>query len=102
MILNKSDLLADDQRAALAREFPEAIVMAASSADDVLRLHGLIRAFFESSMEEEEFVIPYDQQAKVGLLHERCRVLEERYDEDGAHVRVRAPASLLGGLRREI
>ena len=102
LILNKRDLLDEDQRAALAREFPEAIVMAASSADDVLRLHGLIRAFFESSMEEEEFVIPYDQQAKVGLLHERCRVLEERYDEDGAHVRVRAPASLLGGLRREI
>ena len=51
-------------------------------------------------MEEAEFVIPYDQQAKVALLHETCRVLEERYEEDGAHVRVRAPASLLGGLRR--
>ena len=76
--------------------------MAASSAEDVARLHGLIRAFFERSMEEEEFVIPYDQQAKVALLHERCRVLEERYEEDGAHVRVRAPASLLGGLRREL
>jgi hypothetical protein len=38
----------------------------------------------------------------VALLHERCRVLEERYDEDGARVRVRAPASLLGGLRREL
>jgi 50S ribosomal subunit-associated GTPase HflX len=53
-------------------------------------------------MEEEEFVIPYDQQAKVALLHERCRVLSERYEADGAHVRVRAPASLLGGLRREL
>ena len=25
-----------------------------------------------------------------------------RYSEDGAHVRVRAPAALLGGLRREL
>jgi GTP-binding protein HflX len=102
LILNKSDLLDHEQRVALAGEFPEAVVMAASSATDVARLHGLIRAFFERSMEEEEFVIPYDQQAKVALLHERCRVLEERYEEDGAHVRVRAPASLLGGLRREL
>jgi len=102
MILNKCDLIDRDQRAALASEFPEAILMAASSPEDVLRLHGLIQGFFERSMEEAEFVIPYDQQAKVALLHARCRVLEERYEEDGAHVRVRAPASLLGGLRREI
>jgi GTP-binding protein HflX len=102
LILNKSDLLDHDQREAIASEFPEAILMAASSTEDVLRLHGLIQAFFEQSMEEEEFLIPYDQQAKVALLHERCRVLEERYDEDGAHVRVRAPASLLGGLRRQL
>lgn len=102
LILNKSDLLDHDQRAALASEFPDAILMAASSPEDVRRLHGRIQAFFERSMEEEEFVIPYDQQAKVALLHERCRVLEERYEEDGAHVRVRAPASLLGGLRREL
>ena len=69
---------------------------------DVAKLHGRIQAFFESSMEEEEFVIPYDRQSKVALLHDCCRVLEERYEEDGAHVRVRAPGSLLAGLRREI
>jgi GTP-binding protein HflX len=102
LILNKSDLLGAHQRAALAEEFPEAIVMSARSADDVARLHARILAFFESSMEEAEFVIPYDQQSNVGLLHERCRVLSERYEEDGAHIRVRAPAQLLTGLRREI
>jgi GTP-binding protein HflX len=67
----------------------------------VARLHGLIQDFFELSMKEEDFLIPYDQQAKVALLHERCRVLDERYEEDGAHIRVRAPGSLLDGLRRE-
>ena len=76
--------------------------MSARSEADVASLHDRIQAFFEQGMEEAEFVIPYDQQAKVALLHERCRVLEERYEEDGAHVRVLAPASLLGGLRREL
>jgi GTP-binding protein HflX len=102
LLLNKSDLLSGDRREALAREFPDAVVMSARSSTDVAELHARIQAFFERSMEEEEFVIPYDQQAKVALLHERCRVLSERYEEDGAHVRVRAPASLLGGLRREL
>jgi len=102
LILNKCDLISEPQRAALAEEFSEAVMMSAKSSEDVSALHGQIRDFFERSMEEEEFVIPYDQQGKVALLHERCRVLEERYDEDGAHVRVRAPAALLGGLRREI
>jgi len=102
LILNKSDLLDAEQCAALVDEFPDAVLMSARSAEDVAELHGRIQAFFERSMEEEEFVIPYDQQAKVALLHARCRVLSERYTEDGAHVRVRAPASLLGGLRRQL
>lgn len=102
LILNKCDLLDADRRAALAGEFPEAILMSARSEEDVAGLHGRIRDFFERFMEEEEFVIPWDRQAKVALLHERCRVLSERYEEDGAHIRVRAPASALGGLRREV
>jgi GTP-binding protein HflX len=101
-ILNKIDLVDDETRAALAKEFPEAVMMSALSETDVARLHGLIQDFFELSMKEEDFLIPYDQQAKVALLHERCRVLDERYEEDGAHIRVRAPVSLLDGLRREL
>jgi GTP-binding protein HflX len=75
--------------------------MTATSTEDVASLHGEIQAFFERSMEEENFFIPYDQQAKVALLHERGRVVEERYEEDGAHIRVRAPEATLGALRRE-
>ncbi len=101
LILNKSDLLTNDQREALASDFPEAIIMSARAADDVTALHKHIQEFFERSMEEADFFVPYDRQARVGRLHESCRVVEERYDEDGAHVRVRAPESVLGRLRRE-
>jgi len=102
LILNKSDLLDEGERIALGREFPEAVLMSAASSQDVAALHGRIQDFFESSMEEGDSVIPYDRQAKVALLHERCRVLEERYEEDGTHLRVRAPEATLGALRREI
>jgi GTP-binding protein HflX len=102
LILNKCDLLDSDQRKTLAEEFPEAILMSASIANDVAMLHGRIQSFYEEQMEEAEFLIPYDRQAHVALLHQRCRVLEERYEEDGAHVRVLAPKAVLGGLHREM
>jgi GTP-binding protein HflX len=102
LVLNKSDLLDERERAVIAREFPEAILMSARSRADVDQLHHHIRDFFERSMEDGDFVIPYDQQAKVSVLHERCRVLEERYEDDGAHLRVRAPGSVLDALRREL
>jgi hypothetical protein len=38
----------------------------------------------------------------VALLHERTRVLDERYDEHGTHVRVLAPPAVLGGIEREL
>jgi len=102
LVLNKCDLLSEAEQAALALELPEALRMSAQRPPDVAALHARIQAFFERGMQEEEFVIPYDRQAQVALLHDRCRVLEERYEEDGAHVRVRAPSTLLEGLRRDL
>jgi GTP-binding protein HflX len=102
LVLNKSDRLSDEQRDALAKEFPKALIMSARSADDVQALYARIVAFFEDDMQEQEFLIPYSEQRKVAQLHETCRVLEERYDEEGTHVRVRAPTAVLGSLRRSL
>ncbi len=102
LVLNKSDRLTDDQRHALAVELPDAVIMSTRSPEDVQRLHQRIVAFFEQSMEQATFVVPYANQRAVSLMHERCRVLEERYEEDGAHVQVRAPAAVIASLRAEI
>lgn len=102
LVLNKADRLEPEQRAALEAEFPDAIVLSARSKEDVARLHARIVAFFEKDMEEEEFLIPYTEQRHVATLHERARVLEEEYGEQGTRVRVKAPPAILGSLRREI
>lgn len=101
LILNKADRLDETQIAERAREFPEALIISALSPDDVAKLHARIVAFFEERMEEAEFVIPYDQQRHVQVLHERSRVIEEQYDQAGARLKVRAPAAVLASLRRE-
>jgi GTP-binding protein HflX len=101
-VLNKADKLGAPERAVLAKEFPTALVVSSRDASDVRALWERIVAHFERDMEEAELFVPFRQQRHVALLHEQARVLEERYDENGTHVRVRAPASVLGGLRRTI
>jgi GTPase len=102
VVINKADRMSAEQRAEFAREFPEALIMSVRAEADVQRLHARIVDFFERSMQEEQFVIPYSQQRQVAVLHERTRVLDEQYDEAGARVRVRAPAAILNTLRREL
>jgi GTPase len=102
LVFNKADRLDAEQRDALLHEYPDAILVSSRSPEDVNRLHARIVAFFEAQMEEAEFIIPFEQQRMVSLLHERGRVLDQQYGEDGARVRVRAPAAVLGWLRREL
>jgi len=68
----------------------------------VRALHAKIVQCFEEAMQEAEFFVPYSDQRNVALLHARTRVLEERYDERGATVRVRAPAGVLSALLSEL
>ncbi|MDB4991614.1 MAG: GTP-binding protein related to HflX [Myxococcaceae bacterium] len=102
LVLNKADRMTDEERATLRAEFPDAIIMSARSRDDLAALHAAIVEFFERDMEEAQFLVPYEEQRKVALLHERSRVLEEIYDEDGARVRVRARKGVLEALAKEV
>jgi GTPase len=102
LVLNKCDQLSLEQQAALVREFPEGILLSAKDPQHIQRLHALICKHFEDQMQEATFVVPYSAQKHVSMLHERTRVLDERYEEDGAHLRVLAPVAVLGGLQREL
>jgi GTP-binding protein HflX len=102
LVLNKSDRLSAEQKQALELEFPDALVMSARSKPDVERLHARIVERFEQQMEEGEFLVPYSAQRQIALLREHGRVLAERYEPEGTHVRLRAPASVLAQLRHEL
>jgi GTP-binding protein HflX len=102
LVLNKADRLSMEEQAALVREFPQAILLSAKDPEHIQRLHGVITRHFEDQMQEATFTVPYSAQRHVSVLHERTRVLDERYDEHGAHLRVLAPPAVLGGLQREL
>ena len=102
LILNKADKLDSEARGTLALEFPDALMLSARNPDDVHALHARIVRHFDEALEEAEIFVPYSKQRNVALLHERTRVIEERYDDNGATVRVRAPASVLAALRNDL
>jgi GTP-binding protein HflX len=101
-VLNKCDKLSSASLSALAREFPEAILMSARSRDDVSRLRELLVAFFERGMGEHEVFVPYSQPKAMGPLRTSFRVLSERHDEEGTWLRVRAHSEDLSRARERL
>ena len=59
-------------------------------------------AFFETEFVEAELLVPYDRQRWVSEMHEAGRVLEERYEEQGVVVRLRADPQTVEKLRARL
>ena len=58
--------------------------------------------FFETEFVETELLVPYDRQRWVSEMHEAGRVLEQRYEEQGVVVRLRADPQTLEKLRARL
>jgi GTP-binding protein HflX len=101
LVFNKIDRVDAIGRATLRAEFPGAFQLSAKDPADIARLHARIVELFEEQMEEAVIFFPYADGKRVAEAHAEARVLDETYDENGTHLRVRAPAEVLARLRRE-
>ena len=101
LLLNKADKLDAARHAELQREYPAAVLLSSRAPADVAALHARIVAFFERDMVEAELLVPYTAQHLLGEIHATCRVLGERYDEVGRHLRVRATPAVVARLRAQ-
>jgi GTP-binding protein HflX len=99
LVLNKVDRLDEEERKTLQLEFPEAIQLSAKDPADIARLRGLIIDYFDAQMVPGQLVVPYAKQSLVSEVYESARVLSETYDEEGAHLDVRAEPAALGRLK---
>jgi GTP-binding protein HflX len=96
-IFNKIDRVGDEaaqaaRTAELQERWPGCIVMSAKSPADVARLRDTFVEFFAKDLVEMDVRLGWDQQARRGEIFERCQVVEEKYDEHGVVLRVKAPA----------
>ncbi|MBX3026988.1 GTPase HflX [bacterium] len=99
LVLNKADRLDAARRDDLRAAYPDALLLSARLPDDVAALRARIVQFFERDFVEAELLIPYARQRLVGDVHAACRVLDERCDDAGRHLRVRAHPAVIARLR---
>jgi GTP-binding protein HflX len=99
LVLNKVDRLDDAQRAALRKEYPDAIMLSAHDAADITRLRTTLVDFFESDMEDITLKVPYARAGVVGDIRAQARVLGEEYTDDATVYRVRATAAAAARLK---
>lgn len=83
LVLNKIDLLAQDERIALKTENPSAVLV---SAEDGTGINGLLYRIGKEASEGDETItalIPYSKGLLLKMCHERCQVIRERYVDGG-------------------
>lgn len=102
ILLNKVDKIDAETREALELEFPGALLVSARDPEDVRRVHAAIVAHFEKDTVETELFVSYAKQSLVGPIRETVRVVDERWDNDGLHVRVRGAKAAIAKLQAEL
>jgi GTP-binding protein HflX len=102
LLLSKIDRVSEAGRAALRAKHPDAILLSAKSPEDVAALRETIVTFFEAAMVEDQLVLPYAKQGRLGDVYENARVLSEDYDATGRIMKVRGLPGAIARLRRAL
>lgn len=87
-VLNKIDLLNDDEREELSLLNPDAVMI---SAQEKLGLDELLAKVSEAAAAHGScmtIVIPYDRGDLVSMAHERCTIVEESYADTGTRMKL--------------
>ncbi len=95
IVLNKSDLLDEEERCEARLRHPDAVLVSALTGEGVEQLRERIKAAFEGTLRRVELLIPYSEGARLHELHEIAGDLERIERGDGVLVRARVPASEL-------
>jgi len=99
LLFNKCDTLSPVEEAALLAERPDAWATSAHAPDRIAALHTRIVDWFGRGDTELELFVPWSRAAVMGQVHAQAQVLDERFEAEGVHYRLRAPASIAERLR---
>jgi GTPase len=94
LVMNKVDLLEDEERRELALLHPDAVLVSAETGEGLEELRSRIAASIAQRLTEVELLVPFDAGERLSELHEIAGDLEREDREDGVHVRARLPAAL--------
>jgi GTPase len=95
LVLNKADLLSDEEREEVAISHPDATLVSAVAGEGLDQLRGRVEAAFEETLAEVELLVPYSQGGRLHELHEVAGDLERTEREDGVLVHAKVPVAEL-------
>lgn len=106
-VFNKIDHVGDsdaqaEHTAFLRTKYPDCIVMSARNPNDVALMHQKIVDFFQQDLIETEVLVPWSMQKLRGELYEKCQVLEERADNDGAIFKILSAPDILSNIKIQL
>jgi GTP-binding protein HflX len=94
LVMNKVDLLGDEDRRELALRHPDATLVSAETGEGLDELRSRIAASIGQRLTEVELLVPFDSGERLSELHEIAGDLEREDRADGVLVRARLPAAL--------
>jgi GTP-binding protein HflX len=88
VVFNKADLLDDDRRLLLRGLEPDAVFVSARTGEGIDELRQRIADTLPQWDVELDLLVPYDRGDVVSLAHQKARVLDTEYEEDGTRIRL--------------
>ncbi|MGH2940822.1 MAG: GTPase HflX [Solirubrobacterales bacterium] len=95
LVLNKADLLSEDERHEVTLAHPDAVLVSALAGEGLEELREQIERAFAETLTEVELLIPYSQGGRLHELHEVAGELERTDGPDGVLVHARVPSAEL-------
>ncbi|HEU4392541.1 MAG TPA: GTPase HflX [Solirubrobacterales bacterium] len=95
LVLNKADLLSEDERQEVTLAHREATLVSAREEEGLEALRERIELAFEETLAEVELLVPYSEGGRLHELHELAGDLERTEREDGVLVHARVPVAEL-------
>jgi GTP-binding protein HflX len=95
LVLNKADLLSEEERHEVAIAQPGAVLVSAAEGEGLDELRIRIEEAFAETLAEVELLVPYSEGGRLHELHEVAGDLVRTEREDGVLVHARVPVAEL-------
>jgi GTPase len=99
VVFNKADLADDDRRLLLRGLEPDAVFVSARTGEGIDELRERIAGTLPQWDVELDLLVPYDRGEIISLAHQKARVLETEYEEDGTRIRLVATDRIAKEIR---
>jgi len=99
LVLNKIDLLDDDERRMLELRHRGAVLVSAATGEGIEDLKEWVEAAFRDRLQAVELLVPFESGRVLSELHDLAGDLEREDTPEGVRVRARVPAGVAERLR---